>query len=306
VKRRLAIVAAAALAWPAAACAHGPSAQVATNWAATIESEPDGVDARPVDGDRDLWLHVARPLVVEIVGVLDEPLLRFDPNGVWVNANSPTAASDGIQRGAGAAPAAAPRWERVGHGSSYRWHEHRLHALEAVGGGRWSVPLRVDGRHTEISGVLRKLRRGPTWAWLAVAVAAVGAGLFLRRGVRLATAAAIATAGALQVGYALHGRPTVDARGYTNFALTCALAAALLALLLSVSSPDAVGLTGLAVGALAASVGLFMTPVLIDAAALSALGTRAARVLVVLALGTGTAAAGAGFRLLVRPEAAAP
>lgn len=62
-------------------------------------------------------------------------------------------------------------------GHTYRWHEHRLHALEPLAAGRaseadlgrWSVPLLIDGRRHALIGTLRYRPPGATWAWVAAA-----------------------------------------------------------------------------------------------------------------------------------------
>lgn len=305
-KRAVVISAAAALVYPATAGAHGISAPVATDWEATVETAPPGVDARVVDGDRQLWLRVRRPLVVEIAGILGEPVLRFTRSGVWVNVNSPTAASDGIRRGAGASPEAAPRWQRLTASDSYRWHEHRLHALEVVGGGRWTVPLLVAGRRTRVAGVLRRLPRGTYWPWLVVAAAGAVAGIVLRVGILVPSVLALAAAGALRIGHALQGRPDVVWPAYVDCGLSFMLVMVLLATLVLTRRPEARGFAALAVGAVTASQALVMVPVLVDAHALSALGTTAARTCIVLALAAGTAAGAAGFRALIREVSIAP
>jgi hypothetical protein len=85
--------------------------------------------------------------------------------------------------------------------------------------GRWSVPLRIDGRRAAVTGEL--LHHGdpsPVWFWpIVVALACVLAGLRLRRPAldrrvaRGLTGAALAGFTVASAGHQLHGRPDVTA-----------------------------------------------------------------------------------------------
>ena len=60
---------------------------------------------------------------------LREPLLRIGPDGVWVNAASPTAAADKLVSKGGSG------WVRLSRGRSIAWHDHRLAPPPAAGPG---------------------------------------------------------------------------------------------------------------------------------------------------------------------------
>ena len=79
-----------------------------------------------------------------------------------VNAHSGTALSSGIVKGT--VPSALPSWRVVAAGDTYAWHEHRL---RPPGGGRFSIPLTVDGRQGRIAGVDRREAAPPLLAWMA-------------------------------------------------------------------------------------------------------------------------------------------
>ena len=135
----------AALVLPGTAAAHvAPGAPVATDFSARIRGlvpPADAVRAAIVDGDRQLSLSVGPTMSVTIPGALGEPLLRFSPEGVFVNRRSVTAQSDRIAA-ANLRPVASaqapPLWGRLTTAHTYRWHEHRLHALEPLAAGRAS------------------------------------------------------------------------------------------------------------------------------------------------------------------------
>jgi len=302
---------AATLALPAAASAHaGTSAPVATNFDARIvgfQPPAGALEAKVVDGDRELWLRVPAATTVVVPGVLGEPVLRFDAKGVWVNLRSLTAQSDRIDRfdlRPSANARARPLWHRLTGGHAYAWHEHRLHVLEPLAHGRtdaatlgpWSVPLLVDGRRHTLNGVLEFRPPGPGWAWLALACAlAAGtsaAAVLLRGGRQLAVVLGLAATlliWAVRVGRELYGRPTVGTGGYLGVALTSAVGVALLAGLVH-TDRDVRLFTAFIAGFGSLYEGLTMLPVLTHATALSVLPSAVARVAVMLILGLGTGA----------------
>ncbi|MGH2888987.1 MAG: hypothetical protein ACRDNJ_05095, partial [Solirubrobacteraceae bacterium] len=122
-----------------------------------------------------------------------------------------------------------PAWSQVSSGHAYEWHDGRLQALASVAlapgtryVGRWSIPLRVNGRAATISGGLwHAPRPSPVWFWpIAVILLCVLAAWRLRDD-RLDAVMARTLGGAATVGMAvaalglkLHGRP-----GVTPFAL---------------------------------------------------------------------------------------
>ncbi len=124
--------------------------------------------------DRDDRLRLTRTSAGEVVvlGYEQEPYLRFTADGVFQNEHSPATYLNEDRLGNVALPAkadakAAPSWERVADGSSYEWHDHRIHWMgaglpPAVQRDKtreqrvftWTVPLSVDGAHGAIGGEL--------------------------------------------------------------------------------------------------------------------------------------------------------
>ena len=289
---------------PGVASAHvGKTLPVATNFTARIVKPVPGVRAKVVDGDQTLWLRVPATATIAIPGTLGEPLLRFDPHGVWLNLRSPTAQSDRIDRFdlEPTASGVPPKWHRVADGHSYMWHEHRLHILEPLARGRstagaigpWAITV-VDGRRRlQLMGVLDYRPPGAVWAWLAVpvalAIAAAGAALRWSWAPVALALAATPLVWAIRIGRELYGRPAVGVAGYLQVGLTSAIGLALLAGLIR-RDHGVRTLTAFLVGAGALYEALTMLPLLTHSIALSAIPTPAARTIealvVVTAVGT--------------------
>ena len=86
----LSIVVLACLAAPSPAAAHSRAPTVALDYRLELSTAPPGVHATVVDGDRALSLTVDVPHRLVVRGLLGEPVLRFGPDGVWVNRASPS------------------------------------------------------------------------------------------------------------------------------------------------------------------------------------------------------------------------
>jgi hypothetical protein len=299
----------AALVLPNAALAHvGKSAPVATNFEARltgITPTTDAVEAKVVDGDRGLWLRVRGDPTLLIPGAQDEPLLRFDHRGVFVNLRSLTAQSDRIDRfdlRPDPNPRARPLWHRLTSAHAYLWHEHRLHALEPLARGHdkttvlghWAVPLLLDGHRHALEGVLVYRPPGSAWPWTLLACALAGvfsAALALSPSM----ARRVALGGALtammliwvvRIGRELYGRPSVGVTAYLEIALTSLVGIALLYGLLHRDQGVRMFTAFLlAFGCLYQ--GLTMLAVLTHAVALSVLPTRLVQPAVASILGLG-------------------
>jgi len=106
-----------------------------------------GLQARVLGGDERLTLRNWSGKTVVVLGYHGEPFLRFTDHGVF--------------RLAGA------EWRRVAGGTSYAWHDHRIHwdrktppPAVAAAPDRphklfgWRIPGRADGRRFVITGFL--------------------------------------------------------------------------------------------------------------------------------------------------------
>jgi hypothetical protein len=218
----------ALVAFPGVAAAHGPVAPAASSYFAKVLGLPANVRAKVVDGDLRMWLSVPAGETLVVVDYRGAPYLRFSRAGVEVNRNSsmyylnqtPIAQTPPSYLSA-STPAS---WHRVSSGHAYEWHDGRLHALATVAlspgvsfVGRWSIPLRLDGRLSSISGGLWHADNPSiVWFWPIVVlfVCALAAWRVRRpeldrlvaRVLAITALIVLAIAG---VGLQLHGRPTV-------------------------------------------------------------------------------------------------
>ncbi len=211
---------------PGVAWAHGPVAPIATSYEARVAQLPAGVDAKVIDGDQRLWLRVSPTMTMVVLDYRGAPYLRFARSGVAVNRNSamyylnqtPAEVPPANLR-----PTMPPRWSSASGGHDYSWHDGRLHALATVAlapgtsyVGRWTIPVRVDGRVSVIAGGLWHADDPSiVWFWPIVVVFLCTLALWrLRRPELDALAARVLGFGAL-IGIAcaavardLHGRPS--------------------------------------------------------------------------------------------------
>lgn len=204
------LAAAAALALPAAASAHGEGGR-ATGFTSTVERvtpETPGLVLRVLDGDDRLSLRNESGREVIVLGYDGEPYLRFAGGAVYRNVRSPAVYLNADRYALGEVPASAdpestPVWRRVTSGSSYEWHDHRIQWMSTIAPDEiradpdsprhvfdWEVPITVGGRPAAIAGSLDYVPAadGPA-AWVFVAAslplaAALLAWALLRRRLR--------------------------------------------------------------------------------------------------------------------------
>ena len=195
----LSIVVIVCLATAGPAAAHSRAPTIALDYRVVLASVPPGMHADVVDGDRALQVRVDPPHRLLVRGLLGEPLLRFGPDGVWVNRSSPSATADRISR-------AGSGWALLSRGHTALWHDHRLAPPAGLRDGqraRWSVPVVLDGDAARIGGTFTRVARPPLWPWLvtgvlvAAAVAAFARARPQRRAEEAAAVAAVAAVGAL-------------------------------------------------------------------------------------------------------------
>ena len=180
----------AALALPAQAAAHGRAPTVALDYrlalAPATQTLP-GVHVRVLDGDRDFQVRVDPGTELVVRGALQEPLLRIDSTGVWVNASSPTA----TERQARLADQARldPPERRRGRSSGTTTGSRRRRRARPGPAGQFVVPVDVNGVPHAISGDVRPGRaarlpgpgpRPPRSSWPG-SCSRSGGGRFARR-----------------------------------------------------------------------------------------------------------------------------
>jgi hypothetical protein len=287
-KAVLFVTAVAALAAPAPASAHIRTGSVAVDYRVRVLPTRLPLSAHVYLGDRALRLSVRPGHSVTVLGYGREPFLRLDDAGVTV-LRSPTAAALGL----------TPR--HTG-GRSFVWHDARVRGLPpGIDRGTWTIPLRVDGRHTQLTGELVRVGGPPVWPWLALGlpfVAAVAV-LLLRRALLersavvlgvLAGAATLITAAAFAfASNASEGR-WVEGGNEAVFALVGLAVVAR-------GSRDARKVAAGALGLLALAAALTKVPVFLHGVVLSAFPVTPARAAVALTIWIGAAATALGLVL---------
>jgi len=288
-----------ALAAPAGADAHLRSSVTAVDYRASVVSPSDAVKARVYQSDRALSVSAEPGHSVVILGYLGEPFARIAGGRVTVNAASLTAAGLGLLKGS----RIGTGWRLRSRGSTFVWHDRRLNRLPpGVDRKAWTIPLRVDGRSTELTGQLIRVERPPVWPWILLGLPFVvsTAFLFARRRM-LASVAAVAFGVTASVGM------LVTAAGfaldsYSSGGKWVAVANELVFALVGIAfvlrgSPQARAIAGGALGFLGLGVGLSTVPVLLHGVVLSVLPGTLARLIVVVTISAG--AAGTALGLLV-------
>jgi hypothetical protein len=303
-------------AFPGTAAAHGPPAPVATSYVARVSRVPAGLNAKVVNGDLRMWLRVPESMTLVVIDYRGAPYLRFSRSGVQVNENSsmyylnqtpiPAVPPSGLDR---TTPA---HWQQVSSGHAYGWHDGRLQALATVAlspgaryVGRWSIPLRIDGRPTSISGGVW-YRPNPSIVWFWPIVVLLGCVLAAWRISRPALDACLARLlgiaallGAAAAGGAreLYGRPNVPASHLVEVAALLAFVAWGLRQVL-IRRPEY--LSFFVISLVALWEGVELIPTLTHGFALTAVPAFVARASAVLCLGSGTSLLLFVFRLVCR------
>ena len=210
------------------AFAHGGGGGAdASNYRSTVTGVTAAGGADPVSVDV-VWRVRANDAVLQadnrtsaelrVPGYEGEPYLRIGPDGVFVNRNSPATYQNQDRYAQTpipdhADPDAAPDWDKVSDGSSYYWHDHRIHWMAPVPPpqvranpgaptvvSEWEVPFTWEGRDLTVQGTLEWVPPPRWWPWVIaatviatvpVAVAMVATSAEKRRPALLRTAAAV-------------------------------------------------------------------------------------------------------------------
>ena len=265
-----------------------------------------------IDGDQRMWLRVDPGRTVVVLDYRGAPYLRFSRSGIAVNRNSamyylnqtPAEVPPSNLR-----PTMAPRWLSVSGGHEYSWHDGRLHALATVAlapgasyVGRWSIPVRVDGRVGAIAGGLWHAEDPSiVWFWPVVVLLACALALWRVRRAELDELAARVLAfgslvgiGCAAVARDLHGRPSVSVFQLIAFAVFVAFVVwALRQLLLR----RAGYFTYFVIASVAIYEGAQLLPTLLNGFVLAAVPAVVARSAAVACLGCGVASLLFSFRL---------
>ena len=303
--------------FPAVAQAHGPVAPIASKYLGRVTSVPAGLQAKVIDGDQRMWLSVAPSETLVVMDYRGAPYLRFSRSGVAVNENSSMYYLNQTPAEVpptNLGPATPPKWSSVSGGHDYGWHDGRLHALATVAlapgtayVGRWSIPVRVDGVASAISGGLWHAP-DPSIVWFWPIFVLLGCTLAawrvrspeldarVARGLGVAALLGIAAAG---TGQELHGRPTVSVFQLITYAVLLAFVAWGLRRVL-LQRPGYFSYFAISFVAIWEGVELFLT--LVDGFVLAAVPAFLARAAAVTCLGCGASLLVIAFRLVDRSE----
>jgi hypothetical protein len=288
------------LAAPASASAHAKSPTVALDYRLILDRATHGLPGVSVgilDGDRSLRVRVHGTQLV-VLGDLGEEMLRIGPAGTWANRASVTAQAQRL------VPAGSG-WKRVGGGTAFAWHDHRLAPPPYDGRtgpvARFAVPALLDGRRVTIGGAFVGYRRPSLWPWLAgaaVAGAAVAAVLRFRPRLRSPLALGLGAVAGLAALTALVAFGVADAPNgqvkWVQIALGCSLAVAVAVGLVRLEGERRALLAGL-LGAAAAVASLGLLGVFRHGIVISLLPADASRAVCGLAVTAGLAAAATVF-----------
>ena len=131
-----------------------------------------GLKLKVLYGDDQVWLDNLTGKTVVVDGYGGEPYLRFGPNGISVNVNSPASYLNQDRYAQSKVPKSAtakarPNWHKLAGGDVWAWHDHRIHYMSKIPPQPiqdaprkphhvfdWKVPLTANGKHVFITGSL--------------------------------------------------------------------------------------------------------------------------------------------------------
>lgn len=168
-------VAVAALVLAGGAAGHAGPGPALPGFKATIKGLRPGVPrvtVRVLGSEDRLWLANRSNRVVTIIGYEGEPYLRFTPQGIYENRNSPAAYLNADRFARAVVPPTAhagaqPRWRKLAKSRAWAWHDHRIHWMSTFPPAQvvedrasphhifdWSVPARAGTKRIAILGSL--------------------------------------------------------------------------------------------------------------------------------------------------------
>ncbi len=139
-----------------------------------LEPPMRGLKLKVLYGDDQVWLdnRSGKTIIVDGYGKNPEPYLRFGPDGIFVNVNSPAVYLNQSRYLGTAVPKSAsvkarPKWEKLAGGEIWAWHDHRIHYMNPIAPPviknaprkphhvfDWKVPLTANGKRVFITGSL--------------------------------------------------------------------------------------------------------------------------------------------------------
>ena len=131
-----------------------------------------GLKLKILYGDDQVWLDNTTGETVIVEGYGGEPYLRFSPDGIYANVNSPAGYLNQDRFAQAEVPKSAtanarPNWHKLAGGDVWQWHDHRVHYMSKIPPRQirdaprkphhvfdWKVPLTANGKRVFITGSL--------------------------------------------------------------------------------------------------------------------------------------------------------
>ena len=137
-----------------------------------VKPHEPGLELKVLYRDDQIWLDNRSGKTVVIRGYSGEPYLRFGPDGIYVNGNSPAVYLNqsrywGTNVPKSASAKAKPEWQKLAGGEVWAWHDHRIHYMSPTPPKPiqdaprrphhvfdWKVPAAANGKRFYIAGSL--------------------------------------------------------------------------------------------------------------------------------------------------------
>jgi hypothetical protein len=138
----------------------------------SVKPPERGLELKVLFGDDQIWLDNRSGKTIVIRGYGGEPYIRFSPDGIYVNGNSPAVYLNQDRYGKTPVPKSAtakakPTWQKLAGGKVWAWHDHRIHYMSPVAPKPirdaprephhvfdWKVPATANGKPFVIAGSL--------------------------------------------------------------------------------------------------------------------------------------------------------
>lgn len=167
-----AVVLTAALLAPGAEAHYGTGKLGYRSTIRGVKPPMPGLGLKVLYGDDQVSMDNRTGKTIVIDGYGGEPYLRFGPDGIFVNVNSPAGFLNQDRYGESTVPKSAsvkarPNWQKLAGGQKWAWHDHRVHYMSRIPIQQirdaprkphhvfdWKVPATENGKAFVIAGSL--------------------------------------------------------------------------------------------------------------------------------------------------------
>jgi hypothetical protein len=137
VKRSLLLAVCFALTFAPAAAGHGGGSKGFKSTITAVRPPVAGIQIGVRGGDDRLRLENQSGEMIIVRGYGGEPYLRFGPDGVYENENSPAPYLNKdrfarVEVPKAASEKAKPSWRKISDGATFEWHDHRIHWMSPI------------------------------------------------------------------------------------------------------------------------------------------------------------------------------